>query len=144
MPPNNSNSNNNTEKPRETNPHWKGYCFLILSSLINFSAISNVPEHGNFVGYKFISVCFGVFTFCLGLFVLLLDYVDFFVLYKIWDGKLEGYVLSFCVLWWIVGVGYTTQVQGIAYVGALLLSHFPSAHTITHSNLYYFVFIHRS
>lgn len=120
MPPNNS---SNTEKSRETNPHWKGYCFLILSSLINFCAISNVPEHGNFVGYKFVSVCYGAFTFCLGLLILFLDYIDMFVLYKIWDGKLEGCVLSFCVLWWIVGVAYITQVNGIGYVRCSRILH---------------------
>lgn len=122
MPSNSS----NTEKTRESNPHWKGYCFLILSSLINFSAISNVPEHGNFFGYKIVALCFGIFTFCLSVFVLFFDYVDIFVLYKIWDGKLEGYVLSFCVLWWIAGVAYTTQVNGIGYVRC---SHFLDSRT---------------
>lgn len=114
MPPTGPSSNN--DKPRETNPYWKGYCFLILSSLINFSSIGNIPDYGNYFGNKYVAMSFGSFTFCLSVFILFLDYIDFFVLYKVWDGKLEGYVLSFCVLWWIAGVGYITQVNGIAYV----------------------------
>lgn len=116
MPTSYNKNNKNNDKPRDTNPHWKGYCCLIICSLINFSAISNVPANGNFFGNKFVSVSFGIVTFCLAIVILFLDYFNVFVLYKIGSGKLEGIVLLLCVLWWVIGVAYTTQVNGIGYV----------------------------
>ena len=35
---------------------------------------------------------------------------------KAYDGKLEGGVLTVFVIWWVIGVSYQTQVNGIAYL----------------------------
>lgn len=107
-------------KPPQYNPNWKGYSFLILSSLINLSAISNVRESGNYVGNKQVAVAFPAVTLILSFLILVVDRtqlgVDKFNYNTAWEGRLEGYVLIFITLWSTAGVSYITQVKGIAYL----------------------------
>mmetsp|Transcript_15974 Transcript_15974/g.36716 ORF Transcript_15974/g.36716 Transcript_15974/m.36716 type:complete len:278 (+) Transcript_15974:386-1219(+) len=107
-------------KPKEFqyNPLWKGYSYILIASLINLSASSNVE--GDYEGTHGMGVAFGSVTFAWSFLVLLLDRTkwldnlgDF---HKAYEGKLEGTVLLLAILWWIVGVTYQTQVAGIAYL----------------------------
>jgi len=91
---------------------------MALSSLINFASISNVQtetERASWVS----SMVFGIATFLFSITVLVLDrsqwFVDAFNFSTAWKGKVEGYTLLFSVVWWVVAVGITTQVNGIAY-----------------------------
>jgi hypothetical protein len=108
-------------KPHVYNPHWKGYSFLLLSSLLNLSSCSNIPKDGNFHyrGDRGVAVCFGSVTFAMSLIILVLDRTQFLVntfhFTTAGKGQLEGFVLLSLTAWWIVGVAYQTQVQGIAY-----------------------------
>jgi hypothetical protein len=46
----NSQSNNggsNEQKPKEFNPRWKGYVYILLASLVNFSSVSNLELENN-------------------------------------------------------------------------------------------------
>ena len=94
---------------------------MILFSLINFSAVSNIDKDaGEFDGNWGFCLSFGTFTFGVCLLVLIFDRLqigfDFFNYTKACDGKFEGYVLLFMTVWWVVGVGYITQVGGVAYL----------------------------
>ena len=108
-------------KPVVYNPRWKGYSYILITSLINLSSISNIreAESGGYQGEKGFSLAFGVFTFVFSFFVLLLDRGQLCAekasYTKSFDGKCEGFVLVYLCLWWIVGVAYMTQVGGIAY-----------------------------
>ena len=113
-PPSSSNA-----KPPVYNPHWKGYSYLLLSSLINLSATSNVPKSGSYSGSWSVAVSFGSVTFGFAFLVLFFDrtqlLVDTFHYTTACQGQLEGYVLLCVTIWWIIGVAYMTQVKGIAY-----------------------------
>lgn len=156
--------NNKDNHQREYNPLWKGYTYLLVSSLINMSAVSNV--HGDeknfeeqqyypttdqemqiYIRYKgnmAFNVTLGAVTFTYALLVLIADRTglgipvigggdndkkpskedddgskqkrEVYHYNTILDGKFEGYCLLISCLWWIIGVAYQTQVQGIAYV----------------------------
>jgi hypothetical protein len=111
--------NKKKKPPPQYNPRWKGYCLILISSLINLSSISNIDQQSDFSGEWGFCLCFGVFSFVFALLILILDRtqcgVETFSFTKAMDGKLEGYVLLFVSLWWLVGVAYITQVNGIAY-----------------------------
>lgn len=65
------------------------------------------------------AVSFGAATLCFASLVLALDrtqlLVDQFSYTTAWQGRLEGCVLLTLSAYWIIGVAYLTQVQGIAY-----------------------------
>jgi len=110
------------QKPREYNPRWKGYCLIMLFSLINLSAVSNTYEESGeyeYDGKWGLCLSFGSFTFAVSFLILMFDRlqlgVDFFNYTKAFNGRFEGYVLLFITLWWVVGVAYITQVGGMAY-----------------------------
>jgi hypothetical protein len=134
-----NNNNNNTSTPREYNPLWKGYLYIVLSSLISLSSISNARSSNDFYkGSYGVGLLFATVTFCLGLMILILDRTKWlssssssssskdktsssscrFDFTKTFDGKLEGYTLLVWTFWWIVGVAYITQVNGMAYVAS--------------------------
>ena len=52
--------------PRDYNPRWKGYSCILLSSLINFSAVSNIQEDRA-------ALSFGILLFLYALAVLATD-----------------------------------------------------------------------
>jgi hypothetical protein len=106
-------------KPRDYNPRCKGYIYICLSSLVNLSAISNIKDR-YFDGNWGFCLSFGWTTFIASLLILFFDRTgyghDTFNYTKAYDGKVEGYALLFFTLWWIVGVFYTTQVNGVAFL----------------------------
>jgi hypothetical protein len=93
-------------KKAEYNPRWKGYVYILLSSLINFCSIANIPKEYR-RGYWVASMIFGGFTFSFVALVLLQDRsqrcLKPFHYTKAKDGYFEGYALAFCVVWWIAG-----------------------------------------
>ena len=99
----------NNKKPPEYNPRWKGYVYVALSSLVNFASISNIATvvEDQRRGSTVVSMSFGVFTFMLSVLVLVQDRsqrcLEPFHYTKALNGKVEGGVLLFCVLWWIGG-----------------------------------------
>jgi hypothetical protein len=107
-------------KPREYNPRDKGYILICLSSLVNLSAISNIKENGDSDGAWGLCLSFGWLTFIASLLILFFGRTqychDTFNYAKAYDGKFEGYMLLFFTLWWIFGVSYITQVNGVAFL----------------------------
>lgn len=106
-------------KPVNHNPRWKGYSFIFLGSLINFSSVSNIGAQSGFDGEKEAALAFGVFSFAVSTLVLFFDRSQLLVetinYAEALDGKLEGYMLIFLCVWWIVGAAYITQVDGVAF-----------------------------
>ena len=104
-------NNNTNKKPIEYNPRWKGYVYIGLASLINFSSIANIQvvAEGGFVqrGSTFASMSYGFVTFVLSILILIQDRsqkcIESFHYTKSFNGYFEGYTLLVCVLWWIVG-----------------------------------------
>lgn len=120
-----NNNNTSTSKlPREYNPLWKGYLYIVLSSLISLSSISNARQEDFYKGNYNVGILFPTVTFALCLIVLILDRTKWWTksmslnYAKASDGKLEGYTLLVFTFWWIVGVAYITQVNGLAYVAS--------------------------
>jgi len=116
------NVNNDEEsEPIEYNPRWMGYLCILMFSLINFTSISKVPgELGKSAWAS--GLIFGILTFVMASIVLILDRCQSnlggflsFNYTKCMNGYLEGSFLVFWVVWWIVGVAYTTHPGGIAY-----------------------------
>jgi hypothetical protein len=105
------------------NPRWNGYCYVAIFSLVNFCAISNVPEQQR-QDYWYLAICFGVLTFVITFLILAQDWTQRFTMIveenfmKLKDGYVEGYTLCFMVIWWIIGVAYQTRPGGIAYVAS--------------------------
>ena len=70
-------NNNTNKKPIEYNPRWKGYVYIGLASLINFSSIANIQvvAEGGFVqrGSTFASMSYGFVTFVLSILILIQD-----------------------------------------------------------------------
>jgi nitrate reductase NapE component len=100
------------------NQKWEGYLAILLASLVNFASISDIA-FDNVSKLSEIDAVFGVVSFLICFLVLLFDRVKY-LQHKIdfknlYDGKLEGYLLLFFTLWWIVGVGVMTRAGGIAY-----------------------------
>ena len=83
--------------------------------------ISNISRSDR-RSYWAASMAFGLVTFALAVLVLIQDrsqrWLDLLYFTKAKDGKVEGATLLFCVVWWIVGTGYTTRAGGIAYVAS--------------------------
>ena len=84
----------------EHNPRWNGYCYIAIFSLVNFCAISNVPEHQR-QAYWYLAICFGVLTFVITALILIQDWTQRFTMIveenfmKLKDGYIEGYTLLF-------------------------------------------------
>lgn len=102
------------EQPREFNPRWKGYLYILVASLVNFASITNleIDENPYFNGMYQVSLCFGAVTFIMTVAILALDRFQYccssetankFNYTKAMDGKIEGYTLVGITLWWIVG-----------------------------------------
>lgn len=166
------------QQQRVYNPRWLGYTYILVTSLINMSAVSNVngdeksmqqqlnnyyydyktssPSYQRDLNKAYVypsqyrgnwacNVTFGVVTFTYAFLVLLFDRTglgipiianendssknkknnennsgsirrEVYNYTTVLDGKLEGYCLLFNVIWWIIGVSYQTQVNGIAYL----------------------------
>ena len=98
------------KKPREHNPRWFGYTCIMVTSLVSFSAISNVIQKSsgiNFRGNWSLCLTFGVVTFTISLLVLFFDRLQIGTekcghFFKAMDGKLEGFTLLFMSLWCFV------------------------------------------
>ena len=106
--------NRSKEQPREFNPRWNGYLYILVASLVNFASISNldVEENPYFHGMYQVSVMFGAVTFIVSAAILVLDRFQSccdsesaskFNFSKAMDGKIEGYTLVALTLWWVVG-----------------------------------------
>jgi hypothetical protein len=145
---NSSNNNSNKQQqqqkqdkePIEYNPRAMGYIYIMLSSLVNFAAVSNVPNNER-AAFWYMSIAFGVLTFVLSCLIMLQDWTQRWISYgdyniaKARDGYFEGYILFFMVLWWIYGVGNLTRPGGIAYVASNIyysawLSFFSCVYTL--------------
>ncbi len=124
-PPNNRSNpqqSNEEKKLIEYNPRSMGYCYIILASLVNFCAISSVPGEQR-ATFWYLSIAFGVLTFCISSLLLFLDWSQQWIkhlpdLKKARNGYVEGFILFFMVVWWIVGVVYITRPGGIAYLAS--------------------------
>lgn len=103
-------------KPTDHNPRFRGYVYILFTSLVSFSSISNIPRERRHWG---ISLSIGVVTFTLSLIIMALDRFqncfESFKFHKAMDGKLEGYTLIFFFSWWIMGCCIMTKAGGIAY-----------------------------
>lgn len=93
---------------------------ICLTSLISLSAVSNIALTGAFQGHPAVALTWGIISFCFCLLVLILDrtqcFVETFNYTKAADGKVEGYALLALVVFWIVGVAFMTQVNGVGYL----------------------------
>mmetsp|Transcript_9054 Transcript_9054/g.17913 ORF Transcript_9054/g.17913 Transcript_9054/m.17913 type:complete len:275 (+) Transcript_9054:57-881(+) len=114
---NNDNSRDQDQEPIEYNPRWMGYLCILTFSGINFISISNVPgDSGNRIWTS--NMIFGVPTFLIASIILIQDRCRSrlkFNYTKCKNGYLEGSILLFLVIWWIVGVACITRPGGIAY-----------------------------
>lgn len=104
-------------KPTEFNPRWKGYLYIMISSLVNFASISNldVADENSFRGDYVFSLLLGVTTFIGAVLILVTDRFQYccsgsnsdnedkWNYTKGLDGKLEGYTLVAFTLWWVIG-----------------------------------------
>jgi hypothetical protein len=117
-----NNATTSKHPPREYNPLWKGYLYIVLSSLISLSSISNARQENFYKGNYGVGLLFATVTFAFCLLVLILDRTKWFGKIldhaKALDSKVEGYTLLVMTLWWIVGVAFITQVNGLAYVAS--------------------------
>jgi len=115
-----SNSETATNNNVEYNPRWDGYTGIAILSLIEMSSVRNVSKTLKFTGQPGIALTWGLLSFAWSCLILILDrtrlLIDKFDYTKALDGKLEGYALLTSVLYWIVGVGFITQVDGIGYL----------------------------
>mmetsp|Transcript_11675 Transcript_11675/g.17139 ORF Transcript_11675/g.17139 Transcript_11675/m.17139 type:complete len:333 (+) Transcript_11675:168-1166(+) len=107
-------------KTREHNPRWQGYFYVAFWSLVNFAAIGQIND--DMIDWRLypFSLSSGIVTFTLFIIVLAIDRVFYikaesFNVHTAFDGKLEGFLLVFSVLWWIVGVIVQTHADGVAY-----------------------------
>ena len=108
-----SRANKGQDPSQEYNPRWKGYLFIWISSLVNFSTISGLDSEDSqqFEGTYQVSLLFGVTTFTLTCLIIVLDRCQYccgdqsdrFHYTKSMDGKIEGYTLLALTIWWIVG-----------------------------------------
>jgi hypothetical protein len=68
--------NKNKEDPITTidyNPRWMGYCYIILSSLVNFCSVANVPGETR-ATFWYLSIAFGVLSFVMASLILIQDW----------------------------------------------------------------------
>lgn len=117
--PSSTNQSENTKTKIEYNERWMGYLSIIICSGINFICISIVNPHYEDQIQSVVGVVFGVLTFLIACLVLLQDrsqrLLDYFHYMKARNGCVEGGVLMFMVVWWIIGVQFITKPGGIAY-----------------------------
>ena len=96
-----------THQTHEYNPRWKGYVYMAIASLVNFASISDIPRLERVQSSWVAGMAFGVSTFALSILILLHDRsqkcVTTFHYTKASNGYFEGYVLLFCVVWWVGG-----------------------------------------
>ena len=107
--------------PPEYNPRWKGYTLIAFTSLVNFSAIATISRYSPWTsGHPAAGISFGIATFLICFVIIAADrsqcFAEKFNYSKAMDGKFEGYTLIFLCVYWIVGVGYMTQVAGLGYL----------------------------
>lgn len=105
------------------NKKIEGYLAIALSSLVNFANIADVSvasvKNISLKDDKLVAI-FGIVSFLICFLIITFDRIAF--LHKkldfkeILEGKLEGYTLSFLIVWWIVGVVLSTKANGIGYV----------------------------
>ena len=115
-----TNQRENTNNTKiEYNERWMGYLSIIMCSGINLICISIVNPSDEDPFEIIIGVIFGVFTFLIASLVLLQDrsqrLLDYFHYTKAKNGYVEGGVLTFMVVWWIIGVGVITKVCTFAW-----------------------------
>lgn len=109
-----------TKAKREHNPRWQGYFYVAFWSLVNFASVGSISEKNiHWKHYPF-SLSLGIVTFTLSMIVLSIDRVlyikaESFNIHTAFDGKLEGFLLVFSVLWWIAGVIVQTHSDSVAY-----------------------------
>ena len=116
-------SKNINNKPTEFNPRWKGYLYILISSLVNFASVSNldVEDDASFRGAYVFSLLLGIVTFLGAVLILVTDRFQYCChnnnrdessssdsnnrlnYTKSMDGKLEGYTLVTFTMWWIIG-----------------------------------------
>jgi len=104
------------QKPKEYNPRWKGYVYILFSSLISFASAPSVSE-GKKSSLRY-AISIGAVTFSISLLVLIFDRFQCFQCFNcttLLNGKFEGYMLLFCLLWWTAGVAFITRADGPAY-----------------------------
>lgn len=103
----------------EYNERWVGYLSIIVCSGINFICISIVNPQYEYPFERVVTISFGVLTFFTASLVLLQDrsqkLLDYFHYTNAMNGYVEGSVLVFMVVWWIIGVGVITKPGGLAY-----------------------------
>jgi hypothetical protein len=103
-------------KPKEYNSRWISYVYIMFSSLVCLASISNIKSHQTIYP---MSLSIGCITFGISIIVLVVDRFHITLkeqpYHKILDGKLEGSLLLFFVLWWIIGVSVITRAGGVAY-----------------------------
>lgn len=101
-----SNDKNSSDNKVEYNPRWRGYVFILVTSLVALSSISNIPKEVKRSHWA-VSVGVSSITFSVSTLILLIDRCQCFKnkcsYQKLYDGKLEGIVLLLFVLFWIVG-----------------------------------------
>eukprot|EP00977_Amphora_coffeiformis_P004467 scaffold961_cov136-Amphora_coffeaeformis.AAC.1 len=112
-------------REKEFNDRSLSYLFIALSSLVNLISVANVENENhhyhnsndNFAGNQNVGVAFGAVTFGLSVLILILDRTTSKIDYtSAAGGNVEGMTLVLFTLWWTVGVGFLTQVRGIAYM----------------------------
>jgi len=103
---------------RDYNQRWFGYFGLLVFSLANFASIVDAKTFQG-AGERAFSIAVGALSTTICALVLLFDRVnklaELFDFKEQSDGKLEGYTLSFLVVWWVVGTALMTRADGIAY-----------------------------
>jgi len=106
----------------------KGYITLVLASFINYQSaqdsanvqLSNLTVVPSTAEQRRYAVALAVVSLVLSIFCLLTHLDRVTPLEKVWivmfkDGsKIEGIMLAFWSIWWIVGTGVSTAVAGIA------------------------------
>lgn len=104
----------------EYNPRWDGYCAIGFLSLIEYASVANVVNSLQFNGNPGIALAWGLVSSIVAGLIIALDrsqcFIDKFNYTKALDGRFEGYTLLSFIVYWIVGVGFITQVDGIGYL----------------------------
>ena len=113
-----SNKKNDQQRSSvEYNSRWDGYLAIALLSLIEYSSVGNVAQTLQFRGRTGLALAWGLVSFLYSIGVVVLDrtqcLADKFDYTKAYDGMFEGYALLFFIVYWIVGVAFITQVDGI-------------------------------
>ncbi len=123
---NQQNDNNEEQQEQQQqvtyNQKWSGYLGIMLSSLVNFASVADISVDNiydiNIKGENIVAI-FGAVSFFISLLILAFDRIHVlrtrFDFQNFANGKLEGGVLTFLLLWWAIAVGMMTKAGGIAY-----------------------------